>query len=202
MLYRDLIGLGHSLTSEDQDRLKCQLKNASYNYIYSYDYSKQKRILNKEEWMALNDLRNNTSIIITKPDKGNGVVIVNRHDYLSKMKQLISDGTKFKLLSHNPTKSRENSLISYLRNLKRELMKLHLEKSFLVDLLLVFFMVFLKSTKLVARFARLSPQLTHTTTVLPLFLLMSLNRSPPTNSLSRTPSLLWIGRRLINTTMK
>lgn len=108
MLYRDLIGLGHSLTSEDQDRLKCQLKNASYSYIYSYDYSKQKRILTKEEWMALNDLRNDTSIIITKPDKGNGVVIVNRHDYLSKMKQLISDGTKFKLLSHNPTKSREN----------------------------------------------------------------------------------------------
>ncbi|XP_068673073.1 uncharacterized protein [Montipora foliosa] len=120
MLYRDLIGLGHSLTSEDEDRLKCQLKNASYSYIYSYDYSKEKRILTKEEWMALNDLRNDTSITVTKPDKGNGVVIVNRHDYLSKMKQLISDGTKFKLLSHNPTKSRENSLISYLRNLKRD----------------------------------------------------------------------------------
>ena len=37
MLYRDLISLDHSLTSEDQDRLKCQLKNASYSYIYSYD---------------------------------------------------------------------------------------------------------------------------------------------------------------------
>ena len=70
--------------------------------------------------MALNDLRKDYSIVITKPDKGNGVVIVNRHDYLNKMKQLISDGTKFKLLSHNPTKSRENSLISYLRNLKRD----------------------------------------------------------------------------------
>ena len=70
--------------------------------------------------MVFNDLRNDTSIIITKPDKGNGVVIVNRHDYLNKMKQLISDGTKFNLLSHNPTKSRENSLISYLRNLKQD----------------------------------------------------------------------------------
>ena len=120
MLYRDLIGLGHSLTSEYQDRLKMSLKNPSYSYVYSYDYSKQKRILTQEEWMALNDLRNDTSIIITKPDKGNGVVIVTRYDYLNKMKQLISDGTKFKLLSHNPTKSRENSLISYLRGLKRD----------------------------------------------------------------------------------
>ena len=53
-------------------------------------------------------------------DKGNGVVIVNRIDYLNKMKRLISDETKFKKLSQNPTKSRENSLISYLRNLKRD----------------------------------------------------------------------------------
>ena len=37
------------------------------------------------------------------------------------MKQLISvDDSKFKKLSCNPTKSRENSLISYLRNLKRD----------------------------------------------------------------------------------
>ena len=36
------------------------------------------------------------------------------------MKRLISDETKFKKLSQNPTKSKENSLISYLRNLKRD----------------------------------------------------------------------------------
>ena len=58
MLYRDLLGLDHSLSSEDKDRLKCHLKNVSYTYIYSYDYGKQKRILSKEEWTALNDLRN------------------------------------------------------------------------------------------------------------------------------------------------
>ena len=45
------------------------------------------------------------SIIITKPDKGNGVVIISRLDYLNKMKHLISDTTKFKELQHNPTKS-------------------------------------------------------------------------------------------------
>ena len=60
------------------------------------------------------------TIIITKPDKGNGVVIVNKHDYLTKMKQLISHETKFKKLTENPTKSREQSLIRYLRQLKRD----------------------------------------------------------------------------------
>ena len=36
------------------------------------------------------------------------------------MKQLISDETKFKKLKQNPTKSKEDSLITYLRKLKRD----------------------------------------------------------------------------------
>ena len=47
-------------------------------------------------------------------------MIVNKHDYLTKMKQFISDETKFKKLRENPTKSREQSLICYLRQLKRD----------------------------------------------------------------------------------
>ena len=35
LLYRDLVKLNVSLTSENQDRLRNQLKNNSYNYIYS-----------------------------------------------------------------------------------------------------------------------------------------------------------------------
>ena len=111
---------GSPLTAENQDRLKCQLKQISYGYIYTYDFSKQKHILSKEEWEALSDLRRDDSMIITKPDKGNGVVIINKLDYLNKMKLLVSDETKFKKLAQNPTKSREESLISYLRKLKKD----------------------------------------------------------------------------------
>ena len=120
LLFRDLKRSGHPLTAETEDRLKSQLKHISYSYIYTYDFSKQKQILSKEEWEALNDLRKDDSIIITRSDKGNGVVIVNKLDYLNKMKQLISDETKFKKLARNPTKSGEDSLISHLRKLKRE----------------------------------------------------------------------------------
>ena len=68
----------------------------------------------------MSDLRRDDSIIITRPDKGNGVVIASRLDYLNKMKKLISDGTKFKQLEHNPTKSREESLSAYLRKIKKD----------------------------------------------------------------------------------
>jgi len=66
---------------ENEDRLKCQLKSISYNYIYSCDFAKQKYILrSKQEWEAFKDLRKDDSIIITKPDKANGVVIVDKLD--------------------------------------------------------------------------------------------------------------------------
>jgi len=58
--------------------------------VPSQSGSRQKRILTKEEWTALNDLRSDDSIIITKPDKGNGVVIVNKVDYQSE-KVTLSD---------------------------------------------------------------------------------------------------------------
>ena len=112
--------MNNPLSYENQDRFKNQLKNISYAYIYSYDFSKQRNILSKDEWKALTDLRKDDSIIITRPDKGNGIVIVSKHSYLQKMKTLISDDSKFKELTNNPTKARENSLSSYLRKLRKD----------------------------------------------------------------------------------
>ena len=48
LLYRDLIKLDLPLTDENHDQLKSKLKNISYSYIYSYDFSKQKNILSKQ----------------------------------------------------------------------------------------------------------------------------------------------------------
>ena len=40
--------------------------------------------------------------------------------FLKKMKSLISDESKFKRRTRNPTKARENNMITYLRKLKRD----------------------------------------------------------------------------------
>ena len=72
--------------------------------------------MGSSDWFGKDD-----SIIITKPDKGNAVIIINKLDYLNKMKLLVSDETaKFKKQAQNPTKSREDSLISFLRKLKKD----------------------------------------------------------------------------------
>ena len=112
--------------------------------------------------------------IITKPDKGNGVVIINKHDYLpvTKMKQLISDETKFKKLTENPTKSRGQSLICYHRQQKRD----HLIDDYTSQKVLPngFTHGVLygppKFTKRVVRFVQLFLPRTPTTTTLPLTL--------------------------------
>jgi len=46
-------------------------------------------------------LHKDNSIIVTKPDKGNGVVLLNRTDYVSKMEDILSDASKFSLSSND-----------------------------------------------------------------------------------------------------
>ena len=47
---------------------------------------------------AIKSLRSNKHILITKPDKGSGVVILNRSEYDKKMVAILSDVTKFECL--------------------------------------------------------------------------------------------------------
>ena len=49
LFYRDLIKFNLPLTDENHDQLKSKFKNISYSYIYSFDFSKQKNILSKDE---------------------------------------------------------------------------------------------------------------------------------------------------------
>lgn len=47
---------------------------------------------------VLRALKADDSIVICKPDKGRGVVIMNKTDYVSKLKTVLSDVSKFKIL--------------------------------------------------------------------------------------------------------
>ena len=55
-------------------------------------------MISKAELSALKKLSRNRNIVILRPDKGNGVVILNRVDYINKVESLLSDTSKFKKL--------------------------------------------------------------------------------------------------------
>jgi len=69
------------------------------------------------EHQALEKLSKDKTIIITKADKGNAVVIQNKSDYIIKIQQLLQTDGKFKMLKEDETVSRESSLQRTLRRL-------------------------------------------------------------------------------------
>ena len=55
--------------------------------------------------------------MIVKPDKGNGVVILDKDDYNKKMEAILEDETKFQRLDEDPVKltlQRENKVKRFL----------------------------------------------------------------------------------------
>ena len=72
--------------------------------------------------LQMSSLRSNDDILITKPDKGSGVVIMNKTDYIFKMESILHDESKFKVLG--PVHSSDNTAKLESR-LQRRLLKLH-----------------------------------------------------------------------------
>ena len=79
----------------------------------------QFNILSGGEKCALRGLLKNNDIVICRPDKGNGVVVMDKVEYSRKLDQILSDKTKFVELACDPTADLESKLNNFLYNLKR-----------------------------------------------------------------------------------
>ena len=62
----------------------------------------------------------NKDIVITKPDKGNGVVILVRKRYDNAIQEIISDTSQFEKLNENTTLKREASLQRFSHKLEQK----------------------------------------------------------------------------------
>ncbi|CAF4157480.1 unnamed protein product [Rotaria sp. Silwood2] len=74
----------------------------------------------RKTFNTLRSLAKNKSIIITRPDKGRGVVIMNRADYVQKMNAILDDRSAFTLINYDPTLDTETELTKFLLVLKKE----------------------------------------------------------------------------------
>ena len=106
-----------NLNSEDnKNQVKADLSHLANSYFYNYKPSP--RVLHRHR--ILRKLQKNKDIVITKPDKGNGVVILDRKLYNETLFEIISDTSKFKKLDSDPTLKREAALQRFLRKLKQK----------------------------------------------------------------------------------
>ena len=92
-------------SEETKSQIKVHLSYLANSYFYNYKPSP--RILRQHR--VLRNLRKNKDIVITKPDKGNGVVILDQKLYDNAIQKIISDTSKFEKLDEEPTAKREVS---------------------------------------------------------------------------------------------
>lgn len=74
----------------------------------------------KTELRALKNLKNDHERVITKADKGNCFVVMDRTDYDSKMETLLSDPDTYQPVHKSPFAKIERELNSRLLDLKRQ----------------------------------------------------------------------------------
>ena len=96
--------------------LKSKVANLAHSYVSTHHPTTQ----DKRKHRILRKLKNNSGIIVLKPDKGNGVVIMNRNEYIDCCLNIINNREKFKCLHRDPTQIREGKLQRFLRKLRLE----------------------------------------------------------------------------------
>ena len=83
-----------------QPPFKHSFKNLCLTAYYSFKCQRDNTI-SPEQWSGLKSLKEDKSIIITKLDKGNGVVLLNKVDYIQKMNLILQDNQTFSCLNTN-----------------------------------------------------------------------------------------------------
>ena len=80
---------------------KHSLSHLAHSSFYSFNPLSMKRPFDNECIKVIKSLAENKDLIICKPDKGNGVVLLNKTSYVEKMKEILSDGTKFSPMTND-----------------------------------------------------------------------------------------------------
>ena len=100
---------------KDENKLKAELSHLAQTYVNSFKPLAKDIKTHK----VLKNLRKNSNVVILKLDKGNGVVVANKTDYIKGILDIINDTNKFAKLESDPTINREGSLQRFLRNLRK-----------------------------------------------------------------------------------
>ena len=95
--------LNNLKSEETKIQIKVHLSYLANSYFYNYKPSS--RILRQHR--TLRNLRKNKDIIITKPNKGNGVAILDKKLYNSVIQEINSGNSRSEKLSEDQTLKRE-----------------------------------------------------------------------------------------------
>ena len=113
------------IPSYDKEFIRSRSRDCAFT-SFRYSSKINENNLSNEEHLALKDLFKNRDLDIQKTDKGRTVVALNENDYISKMKVILSDLSKFQELSIDQGKvlnhivHMENRIMYVVKKLKNE----------------------------------------------------------------------------------
>ncbi|CAI2735413.1 unnamed protein product [Schistosoma spindalis] len=109
-----------SSSKDNIERFKSTLVDCCFKYL-NHGHN-MKGILTKKHLEALRKLKTNDNLLITKPDKGHGIVLMDKNNYINKMKALLNDKSKFqKLVGKNDIVDKiEKQLTDSLKEIKQQ----------------------------------------------------------------------------------
>ena len=111
------------IEDHELEKVKTEIKKEAYSSFDNYNFWNDLNISN-EEFLVLKGLSSNKDIIFKKVDQGNSVVLVNKADYTKRMKELLSDVSKFKEITVEPGNEinlllqHEGKLTEFLKRVK------------------------------------------------------------------------------------
>ena len=88
------------------ERAKNSIRTLAFNLI---DFDNNQVYKDKKKLEIIKNLRK--ELVILKPDKGNGVVLVRIIDYYNAVENLFSDPSKFRQIYNDPTQTHLASLL-------------------------------------------------------------------------------------------
>ena len=117
----DAAKLGVRVLNGNELSLAYKLRSITDSFrTRAYRFSQTQNRINDQQKhfrSVLKGLKEETSLVITRPDKGRGVVVLNKVDYLLKMENILNDQTKFICLSTDRTIPLEIELRKLLNSL-------------------------------------------------------------------------------------
>ena len=93
--------LYHTFSIETITNKIKQISSDCFNLANRYKNTIYNPVFNKSDINTLKDLGNDSNIIITRPDKGRGVVLMNKSEYLDKSHEILNDITIFRKISED-----------------------------------------------------------------------------------------------------
>ena len=123
LLFRDIEFC--EIPSYDKKFLRSRLRDCAFA-SFKYSSKINENNLSKEEHLALNYLIKNRDLAIQKADIGDIVITLNKNDYISKTKMILSDSSKFEKVSIDQNKvlnhiiHAENKIIDVPQKLKKK----------------------------------------------------------------------------------